>query len=79
MVAGWALKRAFKFVLKKALGPVIKGDVDLEQLDVDLTSGRAELRGLLLDTDHINSQLQVRTPSAPCTARAMHSSKVAQK
>jgi|AntAceMinimDraft_12_1070368.scaffolds.fasta_scaffold12248_2 autophagy-related protein 2 len=32
----WALRRLFKFVLKRALGRVLQNELNLEQLDVAL-------------------------------------------
>ena len=53
----WALKRILKFVLKRSLRHVIKTQIDLEQLSVQLGQGRLELREVLLNTDYFNEQL----------------------
>ncbi|KAK9805512.1 hypothetical protein WJX72_002557 [[Myrmecia] bisecta] len=53
----WALKRVFKFLLKRHLGRLLRSEVDLEQLDVQLGTGTLELRSVLLNCDHLNEQL----------------------
>ena len=45
----WALRRAFKFLLKRALGRFLRDDLDAEQLDVALGSGVFEIRDAALD------------------------------
>eukprot|EP00898_Chlorokybus_atmophyticus_P006013 jgi/Chlat1/6412/Chrsp45S06026 len=55
--ANWALKRLYKFALKRALGKVLQNELDLEQLDVQMGTGTVELRNLLLDTDYLTEQL----------------------
>ncbi|KAL1290521.1 hypothetical protein HN51_059004 [Arachis hypogaea] len=57
MFSRWALKRVFKFFLKKKLGQFIHGDVDLDQLDVQLTQGTIQLTDLALNVDFINAKL----------------------
>ncbi|CAM8937814.1 unnamed protein product [Rhodiola kirilowii] len=39
MFSRWAMKRVCKFLLKKKLGQIILGDIDLDQLDVQLRAG----------------------------------------
>ena len=39
----WALRRAFKFLLKRALGRFLRDDLDAEQLDVASAEGSAEV------------------------------------
>ncbi|CAM8936690.1 unnamed protein product [Rhodiola kirilowii] len=39
MFSRWAMKRVCKFLLKKKLGQFILGDIDLDQLDVQLRAG----------------------------------------
>ncbi|MED6203504.1 autophagy- protein 2, partial [Stylosanthes scabra] len=56
MFSRWALKRVFKFFLKKKLGQFIHGDVDLDQLDVQLTQGTIQLTDLALNVDFINAK-----------------------
>lgn len=53
----WALKRVFKFLLKRHLGRLLRSEVDLEQLDVQLGRGTLELRSVLLNCDSLNEQL----------------------
>eukprot|EP00775_Hariotina_reticulata_P009269 gene9269-9434_t len=55
----WALKRVLKFVLKKSIGPYLQSEPDLEQLDVQLSSGTFELRNVLLNCDIVNQQLDL--------------------
>ena len=55
----WALKRIAKFLLKRHLGRLLHGDLDLDTLDIALGSGSLSLRSLLLDCDYINTQLLV--------------------
>ncbi|KAG2241800.1 hypothetical protein Bca52824_096357 [Brassica carinata] len=39
----WAVKRVVKFLLKKKLGKFILGDIDLDQLDIQLRDGTIQL------------------------------------
>ncbi|XVF67592.1 hypothetical protein PTKIN_Ptkin10aG0133500 [Pterospermum kingtungense] len=57
MVSRWAVKRVFKFLLKKKLGQFILGDIDLEQLDVQLTDGTIQLSDLALNVDYLNQKI----------------------
>ncbi|GKV37988.1 hypothetical protein SLEP1_g45946 [Rubroshorea leprosula] len=50
-----ALKRLFKFLLKRTLGQFILGEIDLEQLDVQLSNGTVQLSDLALNVDYLNS------------------------
>ncbi|CAJ1939433.1 unnamed protein product [Sphenostylis stenocarpa] len=52
----WALKRVCKFFLKKKLGQFILGDLDLDQLDVQLSEGTIQLNDLALNVDLINTK-----------------------
>ncbi|RLN63319.1 hypothetical protein BBP00_00004244 [Phytophthora kernoviae] len=53
-----ALKRLYKFVLKRMIGRFLAvGELDLDQLDVHLRSGRLELCDLLLNADVLNAEL----------------------
>ncbi|KAG6622719.1 Autophagy-related protein 2 [Phytophthora cinnamomi] len=53
-----ALKRLYKFVLKRMIGRFLAADeLDLDQLDVHLRSGRLELCDLLLSADVLNAEL----------------------
>lgn len=53
----WALKRVLKFVLKKSVGRFLHSEPDLEQLDVQLSSGTFELRSVLINCQVLNEQL----------------------
>jgi len=75
----WALKRVLKFLLKKSIGRFLHSEPDLEQLDVQLSSGTFELRNVLLNCQVVNEQLvstctwapQSRhNPSSPLSAHA---------
>ncbi|KAL6494724.1 hypothetical protein OROGR_031524 [Orobanche gracilis] len=56
MFSRWAIKRVCKFLLKKKLGKFILGDIDLDQLDVQLGAGRIQLSDLALNVDYINEK-----------------------
>lgn len=58
MFSRWALKKVCKFVLKKKLGHLILGDIDLEQLDVQLTEGTIQLNDLALNVDYLNEKVR---------------------
>ena len=53
----WALRRVFRFALRRALGRALKNDLDVNQLDVALGAGTLELRDLVLDCDYLTRQL----------------------
>ncbi len=53
----WALKRVARFLLKRHLGRLLRGDLDLDSLDVALGAGSIKLRSLLLDCEYLNAQL----------------------
>ncbi|XVF01245.1 hypothetical protein REPUB_Repub04eG0071400 [Reevesia pubescens] len=57
MVSRWAVKRVFKFLLKKKIGQFILGDIDLEQLDIQLTEGTVQLSDLALNVDYLNQKI----------------------
>ncbi|CAI8618401.1 unnamed protein product [Vicia faba] len=57
MFSRWALKRVCKFFLKKKLGQFILGEIDLDQLDVQLSQGTIQLTDLALNLDFINAKL----------------------
>ncbi|GAA0167398.1 hypothetical protein LIER_22343 [Lithospermum erythrorhizon] len=61
MLSRWAVKRVCKFVLKKKLGKFILGDIDLDQLDVQLTAGTLQLSHLALNVDYLNQKLGAKT------------------
>ncbi|CAN8258801.1 unnamed protein product [Cochlearia groenlandica] len=50
----WAVKRVVKFLLKKKLGKLILGDIDLDQLDIQLRDGTIQLCDLAIDVDYLN-------------------------
>ncbi|KAJ0983592.1 hypothetical protein J5N97_011847 [Dioscorea zingiberensis] len=52
----WAIKRVCKFLLKKKLGDLILGDIDLDQLDVQLGQGTIQLSDLALNVDYLNQK-----------------------
>lgn len=54
----WAIKRICKFLLKKKLGKFILGDIDLNQLDVQLSAGTIQLSDLALNVDYLNQQVR---------------------
>lgn len=56
VVSQWAVKRFFKFLLKKKLGQFILGDIDSDQLDVQLSNGTVQLSDLALNVDYLNSK-----------------------
>ncbi|WOL12704.1 autophagy-related protein [Canna indica] len=51
------IKRVCKFLLKKKLGEVILGDIDLDQLDVQLSTGTIHLSDLALNVDFLNQKI----------------------
>ncbi|KAL4581217.1 hypothetical protein LXL04_017427 [Taraxacum kok-saghyz] len=51
-----AIKKVCKFLLKKKLGQLILGDIDLNQLDVQLSNGTIQLSDLALNVDFINQK-----------------------
>ena len=58
----WALKRVFKFFLKRTLGRILKNELNLQQLDVALGSGKLELRSVVLNTEYLAAQLGDASP-----------------
>jgi len=52
------MKRLCKFVLKKKLGKFILGDIDLDQLDVQLAEGTIQLSDLALNVDCLNEKVK---------------------
>ncbi|KAK1258092.1 hypothetical protein QJS04_geneDACA012280 [Acorus gramineus] len=53
----YAIKRFCKFLLKKKLGNLILGDIDLDQVEVQLGKGIIQLSDLALNVDYINQKL----------------------
>ena len=64
MFSRWAVKRVCKFLLKKKLGQFILGDIDANQLDVQLSEGTIQLNDLALNVDFLNQN--VRTHAFLC-------------
>ncbi|XP_065870946.1 autophagy-related protein 2 isoform X2 [Euphorbia lathyris] len=62
MFSRWSVKRLFQFLLKKKLGQFILGDIDLDQLDVQLSHGKIQLNDLALNVDYINDKVGAATP-----------------
>jgi autophagy-related protein 2 len=58
VLSRWAMKRLCKFVLKKKLGKFILGDIDLDQLDVQLAEGTIQLSDLALNVDCLNEKVK---------------------
>ncbi|XP_020589380.1 autophagy-related protein 2 [Phalaenopsis equestris] len=57
ILSRWAIKRVCKFILKKKLGDFILGDIDIDQLEVQLTRGTIQLSDLAINVDYINQKL----------------------
>ncbi|KAJ0983471.1 hypothetical protein J5N97_011726 [Dioscorea zingiberensis] len=53
----WAIKRVCKFLFKKMLGELILGDIDLNQLDIQLGESTIHLSDLALNVDYLNQKL----------------------
>ncbi|KAF8405048.1 hypothetical protein HHK36_009945 [Tetracentron sinense] len=53
-----AIKHICKFLLKKKLGQFILGDIDLDQLDVQLGAGTIQLNDLALNVDYLNQKVR---------------------
>ncbi len=43
--------------MKRLLGRILRSELDLEQLDVQLGSGTIQLKDLALNTDYLNDQV----------------------
>lgn len=56
MFSRLAIKKICKFLLKKKLGQILLGDIDLNQLDVQLSNGTIQLSDLALNVDFINQK-----------------------
>lgn len=54
----WAVKRVVKFLLKKKLGKLILGDIDLDQLDIQLRDGTIQLCDLAINVDYLNDKVK---------------------
>lgn len=53
----WLLKRVLKAVLKRNIGRYLSSEIDLGQLDIDLGTGKLELKNVLLNCDVLNADL----------------------
>ena len=65
----WALRRVFKFIVKRALGRALENDLDVEQLDVALSTGTFELRDAILDCEYLRQHLGASAPALPSSGR----------
>ena len=59
MFSQWATKRVVKFAMKHLLGRILRNELDLEQLDVQIGSGTIHLKDLALNIDYFNDQVCV--------------------
>lgn len=59
------LKRLCKSLLKKRLGDLILGDLDLDQFDLQLTRGTLQLNDLALNVDYINRKVRPAPSLSP--------------
>lgn len=54
----WILRRVFTTLVKRYLGRVLKSQPDLDQVDVQLRTGKVvQLRSVLLNCDYLSEQL----------------------
>ena len=53
----WVLRRLFKVFLKRNLANFIATEIDVQQLNVQLSKGILELTDCLLDVNYLNAQL----------------------
>ncbi|RCH81644.1 Autophagy protein, partial [Rhizopus azygosporus] len=51
-------KKLYKFLLKRAIGPFLENDLDLDNFDIELVNGSVELRELKLNLNKLNELLQ---------------------
>ncbi|XP_038897510.1 autophagy-related protein 2 isoform X1 [Benincasa hispida] len=57
MFSKFAVKRLCKFLLKKKLGQFLLGEIDIDQLDVQLADGTIQLSDLALNVDFLNEKV----------------------
>jgi len=57
ILSRFILKRVCKFLLKKKLGQFILGEIDIDQLDVQIAAGTLQLSDLALNVDFINQKV----------------------
>ena len=55
--AEYLLKRVYRFALLRLLGPLLEGELSVEQLDVSISGGALELRDIALDAGYLNALL----------------------
>ena len=60
-----ALKRLYKFILKRILGPFLADELDLDQLDVELSKGLLHLGDLELNVAPLNDVLAAAKAKRP--------------
>lgn len=51
------IKRFYKFLLKRSIGSLLRRDIDLEQLDIQLYKGIAQLKALDLNVEQFDAAL----------------------
>jgi hypothetical protein len=61
------LKRVCKSLLKKRLGDLILGDLDLEQFDIQLGRGTLQLNDLALNAEFINRKVSFSSVPPACS------------
>lgn len=59
------LKRVCKSLLKKRLGDLILGDLDLDQFDIQLGRGTLQLNDLALNADFVNRKVRFSSADPP--------------
>lgn len=59
MIPQWLTKRVVKFAMKHLLGRILRNELDMEQLDVQIGSGTIHLKDLALNTNYFNDQVRV--------------------
>ena len=59
----------FKFIVKRALGRALENELDVEQLDVALSTGTFELRDAILDCEYLRQHLGASAPALPSSGR----------
>ncbi|KAL2619934.1 hypothetical protein R1flu_000139 [Riccia fluitans] len=57
MLSQWVFKRICKFFVRRLLGRLLRSEIDLDQLDVQLGLGTIVLKDLHLNTEYLNDQL----------------------
>eukprot|EP00191_Tetraselmis_sp_GSL018_P024413 CAMPEP_0177623850 /NCGR_PEP_ID=MMETSP0419_2-20121207/29141_1 /TAXON_ID=582737 /ORGANISM="Tetraselmis sp., Strain GSL018" /LENGTH=1756 /DNA_ID=CAMNT_0019124467 /DNA_START=418 /DNA_END=5689 /DNA_ORIENTATION=+ len=57
--ADWAVKRFLKFLLKRNIGRLLKNEVDVRKLEVQLGSGLVQMSDVLLNCEFLNENLEL--------------------